>query len=148
MKFLRELLEVHVADKDEPEVDKDEPEETDDVQPDEEDTDEDTNEEYAEDDDIESVYERQGYEKEKTEMRAFGAMRPVTILSKTEDVDGMQVDTQYLINPKTGAWVYKIAKQGSDDFIDIKNGEDPNSLLKHLKHKIKVTPKQVSVYFG
>lgn len=141
MKFIKELLEAQ-----EDETKEEVPE----VQPDEEVPDEDEDaedEEFSDDDDIGSVSVRQGYEKEKTEMFMFGATRPVTILSKTEDIDGKSLETQYVINPKTGAWVYKVGLS-QDDMIEIKNGEDPSSLLRHLKRKSKISSHQVSEYFS
>lgn len=145
MKFIRELLEAQEEElKDEPVED----------QPDEEPVEipgeepvEDSDEEVDDDDDIGSVSVRQGYEKEKTEMHMFGATRPVTILSKTEEIDDKSIETQYIINPKTGAWVYKVGLS-TEDMIEIKNGEDPSSLLHHLKRKTKISAHQVSEYFG
>ena len=143
MKFIRELLETQ-----EDELPEVEPgNEPDDIPVDDEPEEDIEDEEIDDDDDIGSVSVRQGYDKEKTEMFMFGATRPVTILSKTEDIDNKSIETQYIINPKTGAWVYKVGLS-KEDMIEIKNGEDPSSLLHHLKRKTKISPHQVSEYFG
>jgi N-methylhydantoinase A/oxoprolinase/acetone carboxylase beta subunit len=147
MKFIRELLEAQEDQQTDelPEVKPDnEPAEISDEEPTDDD---DGDEEFADDDDIGSVSVRQGYDKEKTEMNLFGAVRPVTILSKVEEIDDKSIETQYLINPKTGAWVYKVGLS-KEDMIEIKNGEDPSSLLRHLKRKTKISSHQVSEYFG
>lgn len=158
MKFIKELLEAQ-AEAEDSNVNADKPEikssadTEDDIEDDtedgiEDDEDDTEDDEYADDDDIGSVSVRQGYDKEKTEMFMFGANRPVTILSKEEeDVDDKTLQTKYIINPKTGAWVYKVGLS-SDDMIEIKNGEDPSSLLKHLKRKTKISSRQVSEYFS
>jgi len=167
MKLLRELYNLVEEDKvededldnpDEPSPKKKDKEETDSSaeKPEEEapedsedsedsEDDEDTDEGPVEGEDVGSVADLQGFEKSKKEMYAFGATRPVTLLTKQEREGGMDVTFQYVINPKTGGWKLqaKLANQNDSDYVEFTTGEDPSSLIKSLKKKKKVTPHQL-----
>lgn len=94
--------------------------------------------------DVGTVVAEEGYEKESKEMFAFGKTRKVTVLTKTEPLGGLEVTYQYLINPKTGAWTMRacLAGQTEEDMVEFHQGEDPTSLVTHLKKKDKLTPEQ------
>jgi hypothetical protein len=94
------------------------------------------------DEDVGSVAKRQGFEKSKKSMYAFGKTRPVTLLTKTEKVGGLDVTFQYAINPKTGAWSLRacLAGQDDEDMVEHSTGEDPTSLIESLKKSKKITP--------
>jgi len=95
--------------------------------------------------DVGSVSKAEGFVKSKKEMFAFGATRPVTLLTKNEKIGGMDITLQYVINPKTGAWSLRAALQGqsAEDMVEFETGEDPTSLIKNLKKKKKITPHQL-----
>jgi len=95
--------------------------------------------------DVGSVSQAEGFKKSKKEMFAFGATRPVTLLTKDEKIGGMDITLQYVINPKTGAWSLRAALQGqsAEDMVEFETGEDPTSLIKNLKKKKKITPHQL-----
>ncbi len=111
----------------------------DDVETDEVDTDTDDSEEQSED--VGTVAEREGYEKSKKEIFAFGKTRPATLLTKNEKIGGLDVTQQYVINPKTGEWSFRVALQGQSEasMKEHTTGKDPTSLAKHLQKKNKVT---------
>jgi hypothetical protein len=96
------------------------------------------------DTDVGSVAQKQGYVKSKKQMFAFGATRPVTLLTKNEKLGGLNLTLQYVINPKTGAWSLRACLQGqsNEDMVEFTTGEDPSSLVQNLKKKTKITPHQ------
>jgi len=107
----------------------------------------DEDEETVEDDgpqDVGSVAERQGFKKSKKEMYAFGKTRPVTLLTKDAPLGGLDVTYQYVINPKTGAWILRACLKGQTDadMVQFAQGDDPSSLVKNLKKKTKITSHQ------
>lgn len=99
----------------------------------------DEDEEQAED--VGSVAKREGYEKSKKEIFAFGKTRPATLLTKNVRVGGLDVTEQYVINPKTGEWSFRVALEGQSEasMKEHTTGKDPSSLAKHLQKKNKVT---------
>jgi len=154
MKFLQELLR-EAEEKIEDETPVDPPEEETPPAPTEDDApvdDENVDDEEADDDseDIGEVADKQGYQKAKTEMFFAGKERQVTTLTKDEELGGLKLHTMYIINPKTGAWVYKAGLVGEDDehMAEFRTGEDPSSLLKHLKKKKKISPHQAVEYLN
>lgn len=94
--------------------------------------------------DVGSVSQEQGFAKSKKEMFAFGKTRPVTLLTKDEQLGGLEITLQYVINPATGAWKLRacLAGQSEEDMVEFDSGEDPSSLIKSLKKKNKITPHQ------
>lgn len=100
-----------------------------------------------EEEDIGELADELGYVKDKKEMFLFGKNRTVTLLSKTESVEETDIFTQYQVNPTTGAWIFKAGKD-EDDLMELKSGEDPSSLLKHLKDETKISAHQVEEYFN
>ncbi len=107
--------------------------------------DEDVDAPPVEGEDVGSVSKAEGFVKSKKDMFAFGATRPVTLLTKNERVGGMEITFQYVINPKTGAWSLRACLKGQsdEDMVEFSTGEDPSSLIKSLKKKKKVTPHQL-----
>lgn len=104
-------------------------------------------EETIEDDgpqDVGSVAERQGFKKTKKEMFAFGRTRPTTLLTKDAPLGGLDITYQYVINPKTGAWILRACMKGQTeaDMVQFAQGDDPTSLVKNLKKKNKITAHQ------
>lgn len=150
-KQLKKLQEA--TDSDGKEVDKDVPpaEDTElaDQKPTEKDDAEENEDEGTEDadqpQDVGSVASREGFTKTKKEMYAFGATRPVTLLTKNQKIGGMDITLQYVINPKTGAWSLRacLAGQSDEDMVEFTTGEDPSSLAKNLQKKTKITPHQL-----
>jgi hypothetical protein len=102
------------------------------------------------DEDVGTVVEREGYEKSKRDMYAFGKTRPVTILTKNETLGGLKLTIQYVINPSTGAWVLQacLAGQSQEDMVEFGTGEDSISLVKSLKKKRKITAHQAVQYLN
>lgn len=103
-----------------------------------------------EEEDVGTVAEREGYQKSKKDMYAFGKTRPVTILTKNETLGGLKLTIQYVINPSTGAWVLQacLAGQSQEDMVEFGTGEDPSSLVKSLKKKRKITAHQAVQYLN
>lgn len=150
MKFLQELLrEAEEKIEDETPVAPPE-EETETADADEDTPAEEDDDEELEGEDIGEVADKQGYQKAKTEMFFSGKERQVTTLTKDEELGGLKLHTMYVINPKTGAWVYKAGLVGEDDdrMNEFRTGEDPSSLLKHLKKKRKISPHQAVEYLN
>jgi hypothetical protein len=158
MKLLQELLLIDglnnllVSEADEEEVPVEEvpskentPEEAD---PEEEVSDEETADEEPED--VGSVADAEGFEKSKDERYLDGKSRPVTLLTKDEELDGIDVTLQYVINPKTGSWSFRacVAGQSEEDMVEFDTGEDPSSLMKHLKKKKKISAHQAVEYLN
>jgi hypothetical protein len=102
------------------------------------------------DEDVGTVVDREGYEKSKRDMYAFGKTRPVTILTKNETLGGLKLTIQYVINPSTGAWVLQacLAGQSQEDMVEFGTGEDSSSLVKSLKKKRKITAHQAVQYLN
>jgi hypothetical protein len=88
------------------------------------------------------VADDQGFEKGHEAKMVDGKSQKLTTLLKDETLGGLELQLKYVINPKTGAWSFRIALQGQDKFVEITTGEDPLSLIKHLKKKHKVTAHQ------
>ena len=124
-------------------VDKTEPSAEPETPEPEEDEDEEGGDEEDEED-VGSVVASQGFEKESKEMFAFGETRQVTVLTKTEQLGGLEVTYQYVINPKTGSWTLSacLAGQSAEDMIEFHKGEDSTSLIASLKQPEKITAQQ------
>lgn len=110
----------------------------------------DNDDDDSDEEDIGEVADSQGYQKAQTELKFEGKMRTVTTLTKDEELGGLKLHTMYIINPKTGSWVYKAGLVGEDDnrMAEFRTGEDPSSLLKHLKKKKKISPHQAVEYLN
>ena len=129
----------------------DDAEENEDEGTDEGETDEDEDETgETEEEDVGSVSQAQGFKKSSKEMYAFGKTRKVTLLTKNEDLGGLKLTLQYVINPETGAWSLRacLAGQSEADMVEFDTGEDPTSLVKSLKKKRKITPHQAVEYLN
>lgn len=110
----------------------------------------DTDDEDIDDEDVGVVAKKQGFEKSKRKMYAFGKTRMTTLLTKDEMIKLINVTLQYVINPKTGAWILRacLAGQTEEDMVEFATGEDPSSLIKHLKKPTKITYHQAVEYLS
>jgi hypothetical protein len=99
-------------------------------------------------DDVGSIAKSEGYNISQKDMYAFGKNRKVTLLTKNEKLGSLELTYQYVINPITGAWSFRISlkNQSMGDMVEFSSGESPESLMKHLKRKNKVTVNQVVNY--
>ena len=113
---------------------------------------EDKEEEDEEEDeeDVGSVSKQQGFKKSQRDLYAFGKTRHVTLLTKDEELGGLTLTLQYVINPATGAWLLQacLAGQSQEDMVEFDSGEDPSSLIKSLKKKKKITAHQAVEYLN
>lgn len=98
--------------------------------------------------DVGSVAEQEGFQKSSDNIFAFGKTRKVTTLTRDEMLGGLDLTLQYIINPETGAWSFRacLAGQSAEDMVEFSTGEDPTSLIKHLKRKKKITAHQAAEY--
>lgn len=161
MKLLKELYLISEAEKDEKVVPPAEADELENQEPtqaeddaenkdegtdnlDDEDAVEGEPEKESEPQDVGSVSQTQGFKKSSSEMYAFGKTRKVTLLTKNDNLGGIKLTLQYVINPETGAWSFKacLAGQTEADMVEFDSGEDPSSLVKSLQKKRKITPHQ------
>ena len=111
---------------------------------------EDSEDEEESGEDVGSVAEEEGFEKGTKEAYMAGKTRKVTTLTKNEELGGLDITLQYIINPQTGAWSLRacLAGQSEEDMVEFHTGEDPSSLIKSLKKKKKITPHQAVEYLN
>lgn len=107
-----------------------------------------TDEDDEDTEDVGSVAEQEGFQKSSDNIFAFGKTRKVTTLTRDEMLGGLDLTLQYVINPETGAWSFRacLAGQSAEDMVEFSTGEDPTSLIKHLKRKKKITAHQAAEY--
>lgn len=108
------------------------------------DTEEENLDNEEEDVNVGDVAKEEGFEKSSTSLYVFGKTRTVTVLTKNQTLDGLELTLQYVINPATGAWLLNacLAGQSQEDMVEFAKGEDPTSLVKSLRKKTKITAHQ------
>ena len=101
-----------------------------------------------EEEDVGTVSKKHGFAVSSETVDAFGKTRKVTLLTKDEDLGGLNLTLQYVFNPKTGAWKFRacLVGQTTEDMVDFTTGEDPSSLIKHLRKKNKITAHAAAEY--
>jgi hypothetical protein len=87
------------------------------------------------------IADEQGFAKSHEKINVSGKRKTVTTLTKIDTVGGIEVEMEYIINPETGAWVFKAGIPGHAK-VEFKTGEDSSSLVRHLKKKKKITAHQ------
>lgn len=153
---LHELYQLREAEEKEPTPDQEDTElPPEDQKPTPTETEDENEDEGTESDDepqegVGEVAEQNGFVKSQKKMYAFGKTRQVTLLTKNEELGGLELTYQYIINPETGAWSFRacIAGQSEEDMVEFRTGEDSSSLVKHLKKEKKLTAHQAVEYLN
>jgi hypothetical protein len=132
------------------EVDAEPPDETPEEPPVDDGGEEDVEDTSGQPENVGDVAKELGWAKTQDTLNAFGKTRKVTLLTKDGSVGGIDVTQQYVINPETGAWKFQACCAGGTevDMVEFATGEDPSSLVTHLRKAKKITPHQAVEYLN
>lgn len=78
-----------------------------------------------------------------------GAVQNCLVFTKVQDLEGLEILFEYVLNEQTQAWKFFAGKPGnSEKRIEFGNGINTETLEKHLALQIKINPRAAAKYFG
>lgn len=98
--------------------------------------------------DILAIAEDLGYIKSLTTTIIGADEKEVTLLSKSELLDGIEFVFDYFVDVANEQWSFKVGIVGQDKRVEFSNGISNDTFKKHLLNDFKINPTTTRKFFG
>ena len=68
-------------------------------------------------------------------------------ISKVSEIEDLRLNLEYTINKETSSWLFTVALEDDEHNVELADGSDKSSFIKHIKKKKKISSSKIDELF-